>query len=208
MMRKMTKSFRVAALAAPVLVASILAAPITASADTGIDTYWKSTPTTSAWVTNYKECWQGKGGTQLDPCGAPAPAFVPHTPLVLRLLFGLNKYQLQDISNAEELRKLDGLIKDFLATPREEVVTIVGHTDKLGSLEHNLILSERRAETIKNYMINKGYPARAIRSVKGVAWEGGNDVAADGTYIDLGPLENNPLRRRVVVSELGPDQIK
>lgn len=203
MMRKITKAFRVAALAAPLFMA-----PIAASADNGIDTFWKSTPTTSAWVTNYKECWQGKGGTQLEPCGAPAPAFVPRAPLVMRLLFGLNQYQLQDISNPEELRKLDALIKEFLATPREEVVTIVGHTDKLGSLQHNLILSERRAETVKNYMINKGYPARAIQSVKGMAWEGGNDVAADGTYIDLGPLANNPLRRRVVVTELGPDQIK
>ena len=87
------------------------------------------------------------------------------------------------------------------------MVTIVGHTDKLGSWEHNLVLSENRADTIKSYMIDKGYPDRAIRSVKGVAWEGGNDVAADGAVIDLGPLENNPLRRRVVVTELGPDQL-
>ena len=113
----------------------------------------------------------------------------------------------KNIRNPEELTKLDDLIKEFQATPREEVVTIVGHTDKLGSWEHNVVLSENRADTIKNYMVNKGYPESAIRSVKGVAWEGGNDVAADGATIDLGPLENNPLRRRVVVTELGPDQL-
>ncbi|HYN78523.1 MAG TPA: OmpA family protein [Lamprocystis sp. (in: g-proteobacteria)] len=87
------------------------------------------------------------------------------------------------------------------------MVTIVGHTDKLGSWEHNVVLSENRANTIKTYMIDKGYPASAIRSVKGLSWEGGDDVAADGATIDLGPLENNPLRRRVVITEVNPTEL-
>jgi OOP family OmpA-OmpF porin len=201
-MRKEKKTFRVASLSASLALAAALVGPIGAQAD---DLYWKSAPTTTAWVNPYGECWQGADGESLPPCNE---AFVPHTPLVMRLLFELDKYRLENIRNPEELTKLDDLIKEFLATPREEVVTIVGHTDKLGTWEHNLVLSENRADTIKNYMINKGYPERAIRSVKGVAWEGGNDVAADGAIIDLGPLENNPLRRRVVVTELGPEQLK
>ncbi|WP_295446795.1 OmpA family protein [uncultured Thiodictyon sp.] len=88
------------------------------------------------------------------------------------------------------------------------MVSIVGHTDKPGSLQLNQVLSENRADTIKNYMIDHGYPAADIREVKGMAREGGNDVAANGAAIDMGPLENNPLRRRVVVTELGPDQLR
>lgn len=202
-MRNAKNSFRVASLAAPLAMAMALTAPIGSQAEE-MDTYWKSTPTESAWVNPYEECWQGVEGENLQPCNA----FVPRAPLVMRLLFELDKYRLENIRNPEELSKLDDLIKDFQATPREEVVTIVGHTDKLGSWEHNLVLSENRADTIKSYMVDKGYPERAIREVKGVAWEGGNDVAADGAVIDLGPLENNPLRRRVVVTELGPDQLK
>ncbi len=200
-MRNEKSTFRVASLAAPLAMAMVLGAPSVKAEE--MDTYWKSTPTTTAWVNPYGECWQGVEGENLEPCG-----FTPHTPLVMRLLFELDRYRLENIRNPEELSKLDDLIKEFQATPREEVVTIVGHTDKLGSWEHNLVLSENRADTIKTYMIDKGYPERAIRSVKGLAWEGGNDVAADGAVIDLGPLENNPLRRRVVVTELGPDQIK
>lgn len=203
-MRNEKKTFRVASLAASLAAVAVLVGPIGAQAE-GMETYWKSAPTTTAWVNPYGECWQGVDGESLEPCAA---AFVPHTPLVMRLLFELDKYRLENIRNPEELSKLDDLIKEFLSTPREEVVTIVGHTDKLGTWEHNLVLSENRAETIKNYMVNKGYPERNIREVKGVAWEGGNDVAADGAVIDLGPLENNPLRRRVVVTELGPDQLK
>lgn len=190
-MRKDKNRFRVASLA----MAAILVTPLAAGA---MDTYWKSAPTTTAWVNPYGECWQGVDGENLPPCAAAAV----HAPLVLRLLFELDKYRLENIRNPEELQKLDDLIADFQKTSREEVVTIVGHTDKLGSWQHNVVLSENRALTVKNYMIDRGYPASAIREVKGLAWEGGDDVAADGTIIDLGPLENNPLRRRAVVSEI------
>ncbi len=202
-MRKDKKTFRVVALAAPLAMAAMITAPVNAEDSIGL--YWKSAPTSTAWVNPYGECWQGQDGEKLSPCNEP---YVPHAPLVMRLLFELDRYQLNQIRNPEELRKLDDLIKEFNATPQEEVVTIVGHTDKLGTLEHNMVLSENRAETIKNYMIDHGYPARDIREVKGVAWEGGNDVATDGAVIDLGPLENNPLRRRVVVTELSPAQFK
>ncbi len=200
-MRKDKKTFRAAALATPLVTALAMAAPLAVQAE--MDTYWKSAPTTTAWVNPYGECWQGVEGENLEPC-----AFTPRAPLVMRLLFELDRYRLENIRNPEELRKLDDLITEFQATPREEVVTIVGHTDKLGSLEHNQVLSENRAATIKNYMVDKGYPVSAIREVKGMAWEGGDDVSADGAVIDLGPLENNPLRRRVVVTELGPDALK
>jgi OOP family OmpA-OmpF porin len=202
-MRKDNKTFRVATLTASLAMAAVLAAPV--SAEDSIGLYWKAAPTTTAWVNPYGECWQGQDGEKLQPCGA-AP-FVPHAPLALHLLFQLDRYRLQDIRNPQELAKLDDLIKEFKATPREEMVSIVGHTDKLGSLEHNQVLSENRAATIKQYMIDHGYPASDIRSVKGVAWEGGNDVGPNGTVIDLGPLENNPLRRRVVVTEVSPDQV-
>ena len=185
---------RFAGLAAALVSATLLAASVSVNA--AIDLYWKFVPATTAWVNPYQECWQGIGGHELPPCNQPV-AEIPRSPLVLNLQFGLNKYQLQDIENPQELRKLDDLIKGYLASPREEVVTIVGHTDQLGSLKHNLALSERRAQTIKQYMIDHGFPARDIQSVQGVAWEGSDES-------DLGPLANNPLRRRVVVREVNP----
>jgi OOP family OmpA-OmpF porin len=195
-MRKDKIRFRVASIATPLAMAVLVAAPMAASS---MDTYWKSAPTTTAWVNPYGECWEGVDGENLPPCNV-----VPRAPLVLRLLFELDRYRLENIRNPEELSKLDDLIAEYQATPQQEVVTIVGHTDKLGSWEHNVVLSENRAMTIKDYMISKGYPTSNIREVKGLSWEGGDDVAADGTIIDLGPLENNPLRRRVVVTEVNP----
>ena len=193
------KSFSVAALAAPLAMAAVLATPASVFAADSIGLYWKAAPTSTAWVNSVGECWQGLDGEKLPPCEAP---FVPHAPVVLHLQFELNKYGLNNIVNPQELRKVDDLIAEFQKDPRREQVAIIGHTDKLGTLEHNLVLSENRALTIKQYMIDHGFPASDIREVKGVAWEG-----ADEANADLGPLENNPLRRRVTIVELGPDQM-
>jgi len=171
------------------------------------ETYWYASgdptvPDGQLWATSYGECWQSAapdGPTNLPPC-----AIQPAAPLVLRLNFALDRYGLNDIINPDALSDLDAYIEEVKATPRDEMLTIVGHTDKLGSFEHNLVLSENRADTIRNYMIERGISPDRIQSVKGVAWEGGDDVAADGSFIDLGPLENNPLRRRVVVTEIVP----
>ncbi len=171
------------------------------------ETYWYASgdptvPDGQLWATSYGECWQSAapdGPTNLPPC-----AIQPAAPLVLRLNFALDRYGLNDIINPDALSDLDAYIEEVKATPRDEMLTIVGHTDKLGSFEHNLVLSENRADTIRNYMIDRGISPDRIQSVKGVAWEGGDDVAADGSFIDLGPLENNPLRRRVVVTEIVP----
>ncbi len=193
------KTLRVAALAAPLALAAALAAPTSVSAADSIGLYWKAAPTNTAWVNSVGECWQGLDGEKLPPCEAAAPV---HAPVVLHLQFELNKYGLNDILNPQELRKVDDLIAEFKQIPGNHEIAIIGHTDKLGSLQHNLVLSENRALTIKNYMIDRGFPAADIREVKGVAWEGQDEANAD-----LGPLENNPLRRRVTIVELGANQM-
>jgi OOP family OmpA-OmpF porin len=121
-------------------------------------------------------------------------------PLVLRLQFALDRFGLDDVLNPDALTKLDEYIADLKATPRDERLVIGGFTDKLGSYEHNLVLSENRANTIRQYMIDNGIPPGDITQVSGFSW----DVPAEFEIGDLGPLENNPLRRRVVVLEVPP----
>ncbi len=60
----------------------------------------------------------------------------------------------------EALPELDGLV-DFLKKNPTVKVEIGGHTDNVGSDEDNQILSERRAESVYNYLIsNKINPER------------------------------------------------
>lgn len=44
-------------------------------------------------------------------------------------------------------------------------IEISGHTDKIGSRAYNKDLSQRRANAVKNYLVNKGVDARRIKSV-------------------------------------------
>lgn len=43
-----------------------------------------------------------------------------------------------------------------------EVILAVGHTDRFGSLAHNMKLSERRAAAVKTYLVSKGVDANRI----------------------------------------------
>jgi len=57
--------------------------------------------------------------------------------------------------------KLDHVVKLMQDDPSMRVVA-EGHTDSVGSHEYNLKLSERRAETVKNYLVSKGISASRI----------------------------------------------
>jgi len=47
-------------------------------------------------------------------------------------------------------------------------VLVTGHTDRLGTEAHNQPLSERRANTVRDYLVSKGVPKDKIETV-GVA---------------------------------------
>lgn len=45
-----------------------------------------------------------------------------------------------------------------------ETIMVVGHTDRFGSAAYNQILSERRAEAVKSYLVDKGIEPDRIRT--------------------------------------------
>jgi peptidoglycan-associated lipoprotein len=60
-------------------------------------------------------------------------------------------------------------------------VTIEGHSDERGSAEYNLALAERRALSVKSYLISLGIPAERLRTVsygKEFPFDPGHDEAA------------------------------
>ncbi|WP_058554280.1 OmpA family protein [Thiohalocapsa sp. ML1] len=193
------QTLRTLALAVP----AAAALSFNAVAQESDDTYWYASgdptvPDGQLWVTSYGECWQSAapdGPSNLPPC-----EWAVTEPLVLRIQFALDRYGMDDILNPEVLANLDDYIEQLKASPVREQLKIGGFTDKLGSWEHNLVLSENRADTIRNYMIDRGVPPEDIGRVTGHSWE----VPTEYEIGDLGPLENNPLRRRVVVLPIPP----
>lgn len=101
---------------------------------------------------------------------APTPVVAPTpAPRFERVTIGateLFKFDSADVSPAQpELEKLTDTLKNS-TEPKQ--VNIVGHTDRLGSGEYNQKLSERRAEAVKSYMVNKGVPSdRLVTEGKG-----------------------------------------
>ncbi|MDS4013803.1 MAG: OmpA family protein [Candidatus Accumulibacter sp.] len=92
--------------------------------------------------------------------GAAAPAAKPSgdkISLAADALFDFNKATLRP----EGMRKLDEVAakaKDV----KLEVITAVGHTDRIGSDSYNQALSERRAAAVKSYLVSKGIEANRV----------------------------------------------
>lgn len=67
------------------------------------------------------------------------------------VLFETNSYKLK----SAHFTQLDELSKFLLAHPTLEL-SVLGHTDNVGDEKHNVTLSAKRAESVAQYLINKG----------------------------------------------------
>jgi len=78
--------------------------------------------------------------------------------LLLRLGFTFGR---ADVPETIRMR-LDAVV-DVLVNDRPDVkVEIIGHTDSVGPSEYNQLLSERRAESVKAYLAERGVAAERI----------------------------------------------
>ena len=68
---------------------------------------------------------------------------------------------------SEGISKLDSLAAQLAAYNRDSVesITIIGHADRLGKKVANLALSERRAITVKRYLIKNGVDGAVIKTL-------------------------------------------
>ena len=93
----------------------------------------------------------------------PAPAPVVVAPPMQRIslsadaMFGSNQYQLREQGQAN----LDRFSQQLSGVMYESIL-VEGHTDRMGSNEANQLLSERRATSVKEYLVVNGRidPAR------------------------------------------------
>jgi len=67
------------------------------------------------------------------------------------ILFDFDKWDIRP--DAEEtLKKVADIIKAY----KSPEVIVAGHTDSIGSEEYNLELSQKRADSVKNWLVEKG----------------------------------------------------
>jgi outer membrane protein OmpA-like peptidoglycan-associated protein len=89
------------------------------------------------------------------------------------VLFDFNKYTLKPGAR-EKLAKVSGIL---LAYPGLRL-QLEGHTDSIGTDEYNLVLSQKRADAVKDYLIEQGVVAANVSAV-GLGKE--NPVATNDT---------------------------
>ena len=106
-----------------------------------------------------------EGQVAIENCvDMPAP-ILPLETITLSgdALFAFDKARL----NSSALWRLDDLADRIKTVAQLEEVILVGHSDHMrsdGHPERNQLLSEQRAESIKQYLIGKGIPAEKIHA--------------------------------------------
>jgi len=87
-------------------------------------------------------------GVKVDKDGCPKAVTKMCEPTVLNVKFDTNKHNIKPQYH-NELEK----VGDFLAAFPNAKGTIDGHTDSVGSRAYNMKLSQRRADSVRNYII-------------------------------------------------------
>ena len=148
-MPKTNKTLRALGFAAPVALSMAMAAPAILAEDAAIERYWSAAGGV-AWVNPYGECWQSAGG----PTGLP-----PCTEIIESFTIDLDNDEFdfdKSVLKPDMEVALDDLARRVKETSGEEQLTIVGHTDGVGSQEYNLGLGQRRADATKDYLVRVG----------------------------------------------------
>lgn len=111
------------------------------------------------------------------PAGAKVDAQGCEEQLVLR---GVNFSTGSATLTPQDLLLLDSVV-DTLAKRPAFSVEVRGHTDDAGSEASNLDLSQRRADSVRDYLVSKGIPPEKLTAVgKGEAESIASNETADG----------------------------
>jgi len=104
-------------------------------------------------------CPSTPAGIQVNARGCPLAG--ERIAIVTNINFGFNRADVRD-NVRQRLSRVIELLKEM----PEVGVKIVGYTDDIGSVEYNLALSLRRAESVRDYVVERGI-ADARLSVAG-----------------------------------------
>ena len=127
------------------------------------------------------------------PAAAPVPVPAPARKVIDRLTLHVNFDFDKSVIRKADLSELEKAVA-FVKKYPDSKVALEGHTDSRGTEKYNITLSQRRADAVKKYLVDKGEKAdRITTEAKGK----GSPIADNKT--DKGRFEN----RRVEVLIIG-----
>ncbi|WP_367436298.1 OmpA family protein [Snodgrassella alvi] len=143
-------------------------------------------------------------------CGHPnvaravpeTPRYVDETvPLAAEFLFGFDKFTLRP----QAISTLDDLAAK-LTDSSVQSVRIEGHTDFKGSDAYNQTLSDRRANTVAQYLISKGVPAGKVSAVGLGKSEARMTETCQRQVAQLGKKVSAAKKRTALIACIEPDR--
>lgn len=117
------------------------------------------------------------------PAPAPAPAPVAKEIITFNLLFGFDKSAI-----TEEMVPVLEQAKMILAEDPDTDFVVSGHTDATGPEAYNQGLSERRAASVKNWLVSNGVSSSRLETI---------GYGETQSKYDNGTREGRKLNRRV-----------
>jgi len=123
---------------------------------------------------------------------APPPLMVAAPPAMRFILMGVEFDTAKATLRHGSTERLDYVV-DFMAHKKSARIEISGHTDNVGNKKANKLLSERRAQTCRDYLVSKGIDKGRITTA---GYGDERPIATNDT--DAGRQQN----RRIEATEL------
>lgn len=112
--------------------------------------------------------WKAVSDRAVCPTQVASVATAAAEPMNLTLsadaLFPFNKFSAADLNDSgrQQLNHFAQMVRD---SKRDYVLQVTAYTDRIGSDEANFRLSQRRASTIKAYLVGQGVKANAVQAM-------------------------------------------
>lgn len=189
-------TLRLTYLAAP-LLATLASTAVAEPADLGNAHYWLDVPTLTA----------AESSTDLAELAAADPALTytegegdaPDSMSMLSdVMFAFGDADLAP----DALATLDSVAKELAGG---EGLRIIGHTDSIGSVQTNLRLGERRAESVRDWFLEQGYLSAETIEIKskGEAEPIADNVTAAGLDNAKGRAMNRRVEFQIIKTDAG-----
>jgi OmpA-OmpF porin, OOP family len=120
---------------------------------------------------------------------APQPPLIEKIDVAADVLFEFDRAELRPAGR----ERLDEIAERVKGADVEQVVAI-GHTDRIGDEQYNVGLSERRAQAVRDYLVQRGIDPQNIRT----EGRGPNEPVTDG--------QCRNLRGQQLIACLQPDR--
>ncbi|MEN6615777.1 MAG: peptidoglycan-associated lipoprotein Pal [Syntrophorhabdus sp.] len=111
--------------------------------------------------------WQQMKGETPPPAAEPAKVQPPEkkvevpVPAPMKdIYFDFDKYNIRDTDAAILKENMN-----WLNANKGKKVRIEGHCDERGTVEYNLVLGQKRADSAKNFLVNLGADSRTLETV-------------------------------------------